>query len=315
MANMPRPDASLKEFFSDNEVFASLFNDVLFNGSEVIVPSELKRYDTAHATTVKGADGNYVKIQRYRDIAKEYGERYVILGIEDQSHIHYAMPVRKMLYDALDYAEQIKCIDFVPTTVDERLSGAIKGTKLMPVLTVVFYTGETVWDGPRSLHDMLTIDETIKPFIPDYPLYVIDAGHDNNCFDNQKLKQLQTALSDIYSGGNGTDTEISADILALAGILVDDKELYYLAEENKGGSVKMCEALKQRDAAAHAEGIEKGIAKGRIEGRIEGRTEGRTEGRIETILELVRDGLLTISNAAIKLGITEEEFCKKYPIA
>ena len=33
---------------------------------------------------------------------------YVILGIENQSHVHYAMPVKNMLYDAMEYANQVK---------------------------------------------------------------------------------------------------------------------------------------------------------------------------------------------------------------
>ena len=32
---------------------------------------------------------------------------YTILGIENQSEIHYAMPVRNALYDALNYSAQV----------------------------------------------------------------------------------------------------------------------------------------------------------------------------------------------------------------
>lgn len=34
----------------------------------------------------------------------------VILGIEDQSKVHYSMPVRKMLYDALGYSSELSAI-------------------------------------------------------------------------------------------------------------------------------------------------------------------------------------------------------------
>ena len=33
---------------------------------------------------------------------------FVILGIENQTDIHYAMPVRNMLYNALTYYEQVE---------------------------------------------------------------------------------------------------------------------------------------------------------------------------------------------------------------
>ena len=32
---------------------------------------------------------------------------YVLLGIENQTEVHYAMPVRNMLYDAMQYNQQV----------------------------------------------------------------------------------------------------------------------------------------------------------------------------------------------------------------
>lgn len=32
----------------------------------------------------------------------------MILGIENQSHVHYAMSVKNMLYDAMEYANQVR---------------------------------------------------------------------------------------------------------------------------------------------------------------------------------------------------------------
>ena len=44
------------------------------------------------------------------------------------------------------------------------------------------------------------------------------------------------------------------------------------------------------------------------DGRREGRIEGRTEGIIETLISLVRDGILSIEDAARRAGITETVF-------
>ena len=33
---------------------------------------------------------------------------YVLLGIENQTRIHYAMPVRNIIYDALQYGKQVE---------------------------------------------------------------------------------------------------------------------------------------------------------------------------------------------------------------
>ena len=96
------------------------------------------------------------------------------------------------------------------------------------VITIVFYTGEKVRDGPTSLYDMMEIDEQLKPFVPDYPLFVIDMGHDNTLsFPNESLESLRIALWDIYhSTGDHDQTEIGNNIMALAGILANDTELY-----------------------------------------------------------------------------------------
>ena len=52
-------------------------------------------------------------VQKYRDILKtavimqEVETYYLLLGIENQTDIHYAMPVRNMIYDALQYGRQV----------------------------------------------------------------------------------------------------------------------------------------------------------------------------------------------------------------
>ena len=46
---------------------------------------------------------------------------------------------------------------------------------------------------------------------------------------------------------------------------------------------------------------------GRIEGKEEGRVEGRIEGRFQLIVDLVNDEVLTLEEAAIRLGMTVEE--------
>ena len=47
------------------------------------------------------------------------------------------------------------------------------------------------------------------------------------------------------------------------------------------------------------------------DGKLEGRQEGRAEGKIDMLFELVRDGLLTLENAAKKANFTVEEFKKR----
>lgn len=60
--------------------------------------------------------------------------------------------------------------------------------------------------------------------------------------------------------------------------------------------------------AIERKGILKGIEKGREEGRVEGRAEGRAEGRIDTLVSLVKDGLLSLGDAAKRADLSIDEF-------
>lgn len=90
------------------------------------------------------------------------------------------------------------------------------------------------------------------------------------------------------------------ETLSLLSVMTEDhrfeEALHSDGDTENGKEVKnMCEVLD------------------RVENK--GRSEGRIEGKVEILVELVREGLLSIKNAAMRLGITEEEFCEKYPIA
>ena len=134
--NMPKPDLALKEFFKDNDIYASVFNGYFFNSEMVINPDDLEPADTAYVESVK-ARLKIDKINKYRDnVRKTSKGLFVILGIEDQEKIHYSMPIRKMLYDTLGYSAEIAAKGSVQDkkswTVDERLSNVSKGTKITP---------------------------------------------------------------------------------------------------------------------------------------------------------------------------------------
>ena len=58
------------------------------------------------------------------------------------------------------------------------------------------------------------------------------------------------------------------------------------------------------------EGLKEGRREGLREGRKEGRREGIGIGRVGMLAELVRDGVLTLGQAAEKAGMPEKEFQK-----
>lgn len=106
-----KPDVVLKNYWSNNEQFADLFNAVLFQGRQLILPEELEDVDTEESSVLQHRD--YAEsIRSSRDIIKiqkkacTYGVDLVMYGLEDQEHIHYGMPVRVMGYDYGLYKKQ-----------------------------------------------------------------------------------------------------------------------------------------------------------------------------------------------------------------
>ena len=80
----------------------------------MIVPEQLREMDSAELSMPYGVDGNGELVQKYRDLLKELAvmedenATYLLLGIENQSHVHYAAPVKNLLYDVLQYEKQVE---------------------------------------------------------------------------------------------------------------------------------------------------------------------------------------------------------------
>lgn len=64
--------------------------------------------------------------------------------------------------------------------------------------------------------------------------------------------------------------------------------------------INMCEAIEAM--------MKDSKAIGRAEGKAEGKTEGVMEGTIKTLVGLVKDGLLSVKDAAARLDMTESSF-------
>ena len=257
---MGTKDSKAKEYLSDNTRFSEICNYVLFDGEKVIKPEDLKECDTTEVLSVFGIDKKQIVKQKWRDLLKSVsvkhtGQMYVILiGAEAQTDIHYAMPVKTMIYDALNYGEQVneakkrhrKNKDY--RSSDEFLSGFTLDDKLTPVITITLYLGTTQWDGPRSLAEMMPqMDERILPFINDYrinllnPLEITDFSKFEtglrplfellkNASDEEKLNELITK--------DDTFTRVDVETVAAINLFVGTDIKYDEKEE----VVNMCKA-------------------------------------------------------------------------
>ena len=129
---------------------------------------------------------------------------YLILGIENQTDIHYAMPVRNMIYDALQYGKQVdetsrknrKERKKKPHNRGEYLSGFYKEDRLIPVITFVIHFGADEWDGPMSIKEMMDPqDETLLEYIQDYRIHLIDSAR----LTEEELGKFRSSLREILS--------------------------------------------------------------------------------------------------------------------
>lgn len=179
-------DTKAKEFLADNRRFADLCNYFLYDGEIVIKPEDLVEQDTTELLSVMGDGEEELQVQKWRDLIKRVvikntsACRYVVIGVENQTDIHYAMPVRNMIYDAINYGKQIKeTAKRHRSSKDLRrsgefLSGFSKEDKLIPVITLALYWGAEPWDAPRSIHEMFSdIDVNLRQYISDYRLNLI----------------------------------------------------------------------------------------------------------------------------------------------
>ena len=199
-------DKLTTKFMNHNDVFADAFNFIIYNGEKIIDASTLKPMDSHILLDIFDWDKpkqSYKTVQKYRDVFKQavikYDDEaaYVLLGVENQTDIHYAMPVRNMIYDALSYAEQVSARGYYnkknKTAKDgvEFLSGFLKTDKLIPVITLVVYFGVEKWDGPISLHEMLdTNNDVVLKYIQDYRINLIEPS-------GIKEEELELFTSDL----------------------------------------------------------------------------------------------------------------------
>lgn len=277
--NRVKPDIILKDFWRDNERFADLFNGALFGGENVLKPDLLQEADTDLSSVIK-LDSYAQTIGRLLDVVKKsaYGVDFVILGLENQMKVHYAMPLRNMTGDTLiylkEYAQKVKENKKAKNwdSSDEFLSGFRKEDRLHPVVTLCVYYGENAWDGPLTLLDMLDMQampEQLAGVVNDYKLHLVQVIESDKCsFHNQEVHDFFEILRSIYQRDYQKieevygSREISAQLGLVIGAAAQSESLINKALQREGGGMNMCTALQELEN------------KGRNEGKIEGKIEG-----------------------------------------
>ncbi len=171
-------DIAEKRLENCNDVFADIFDNLVFDGEHVLDEEQLASLPTeSFSRKISGGvrQGN-------RDIRKMNGKNgayRLICGLENQSGRDNTMPQRIMGYDFAAYEEQIKEL----IEENRKAGNPAYGKrihdhqKLIPVVTAVLYYGTEGWEHPMCLHDMLEFPEdmkdSVKARVANYPMNLI----------------------------------------------------------------------------------------------------------------------------------------------
>ena len=303
-------DISEKRLEEHNDVFADIFNNVLFEGKAILKQEELTSLPTE--SYVRDVDGEIH--EEHRDVRKADKDNNVyrlVCGIENQSGVDNTMPERVMGYDYAAYEAQIKEI-----TEDNKEKGRPAfakrihdGQKLAPVVTAVLHWGSKEWDGPLRLHDMLEFhqetEEVIRPLVPDYPMNLVEVrriskevrGKLTSDFRliaeyvarKQDPKQLEELMADKVH-----TIKHPEEFLELLSEVANDtryKRAKEKLQEREKGEVTMCviaEKLENR-------GMERGMER----------------GGLLLVRALIKDGKLKIEEGARYLDMSVEMLSMK----
>ena len=268
---MGRKDTTTKLIIKDNESFAEVFNKFLFR-KNFIDPNKLKERDTTELIAI--AEKVIVE-QKYRDVLKRAEVKvddkfaYLLLGVENQSEIHYAMVIRTMLYDALNYSAQMMEIgkevrkdSRTKYSEAEWIGGFPRDKKITPVITLVLCWKPEKWDAPKSLYEMMepSLVKKYGKWIDDYKLNLVSvydlsdkelASTKTNIGLAMEFAKYSNNKEKIKSYQNDERFEdLPNDFVATINEMAGTK----FKLNSKGGTVNMCEGIRQmeEDAAKEA---------------------------------------------------------------
>ena len=252
-------DITQKTLERYNDVFADIINVLLFDGRRVVTEDSLTE---AMPGSVLKMDGK-IRTQ-YRDIAKYWHNSKIKLsmfGLENQTKPEKRMPLRVFGYDGAEYVRQAR---------KENIKEAI-----YPVITLVLYFGYNGrWSQPKSLFELLDIDERIKPYVNDFKMNLFEIAY----MDEEKISLFksdfrilvdylhQIRTNNSYNPKDYIIKHID-ELLTLMSVMTGDKRFEdSINEANEKEARYMCEVLDIIENRGIEKGLEQGLEKGRQEG-------------------------------------------------
>lgn len=268
----------VNNYVRDKRRFADVFNGFCFDGETVIQPEDLE--DTSEQYMLQtDAESEREVTERIRDVKMRLksGGELRLLAIENQSFVDYTMPFRCMEYDCLEYGRQLKGMAVENKKqkklhgVNEWLSGIQKKERLIPNYTICVYHGEDVWDGPRSLREMMDFGKDadgISSLFADYSMKLFCINEYEN-FDmfHTELREVFAALNcrgdkdglQKLMEENEAYHHLDRDSVHALAVLLRQPQIWeerekYMNKDGNGEEYDMCLALRELKEEGRAEG-------------------------------------------------------------
>lgn len=264
---MAEKDITEKTFIALNDVFADIYNGLLFHGKQVITESTLE--DSRTFSQYKAEDGHLH--EQERDNMKRwcgYGINVIMVGAESQTKPDKDMPFRIIGYDGAAYRSQLL------KTEEHIINGKTKKLPVKeryPVITIVLYFGKECWSYPMNLKSCLEpplpedeVSTILQEYIQDYRAHVFDIPR-LTMEDVKKFRSDFRIVAEYFVNAYTNPMYIPEDItithvdefLKLMQVLTGDNRYEEIATVmmKKEGETTMCNVLDAREARGEERGL------------------------------------------------------------
>ena len=308
---MSDKDSVTKEYVKQPDRFADLFNGFCFGGEEKLHTENLRDMDTASIVLPYGSGGAALPEQKARDVLKlalktDGKAAYCILGVENQSEVHTAIPVRNMLYDAMTLTEQVTATAHSHKMARnhgkdsaEFLAGFHREDKVLPVITVVVYWGADDWNAPVSLREMYPdgLDESVLKYAADYKVNLVSPA----MMTDQQLGIFRSDLKAVLKF-----IKYSKDKRELSNLISSEPD-YRALDRIAAQTISVCSGLEFNFPVGEERiDVCKAIDDMISDARNEGRDEATNEGMLNVIA--------TVRDLNSDKDVAVQQLTKRYPL-
>ena len=266
------------EFYPD--VFADIFNALLYHGKQVVSPMELQSAPTETLYTRRNGQLH----NQFHDVSKyvmRNGKIEMQYTLENETKAKRKTVLRKAGYEGAVYREQYD------------------KPENYPIISGILYWGKGHWQQPRSLLHLWEekkIPDEVKEYIDDIKIFVFDMRYLSKEVRNLFKSDMRIVVDYLAEGENYVPTDqkivhLEALLLMLKALTGDNRYEILIPDmknlESEEGGITMCELLDKYEKR--------------------GKAEGREEGREESIRNLMETMKWTAEQAMSALKIPDDE--------